>query len=189
MRHGIPGIYASREVGRGLVLLHRQVATGSTAASVDFIGIDGKFEEYFFTFTDIVPQTDAQVLWGRISLDNGGTFKAGASDYRNTRFGNIEGTTSAAGSAGDTKIIIGLTAGNSTGETTGGWVWLPNPSNTSLYKTIFSVNGGVNATPALATNHNAGAYVTATSAINGFQFLMASGNINGIFKMYGLNPI
>lgn len=162
---------------------------------VDFvIGIDGTYDEYVFVYNNVVPSVALDSLWVRFSQDAGATFKSGATDYA---YSSVEGTASAAvasasASTGDVKIVLPTAISNvaaSGGQS--GEVRLFSPSSAVVKKSILaaSVTERVNSAGA-SDFRNAtagGIYQADANAVNGFRFLMSTGNIaSGLFKLYGV---
>jgi hypothetical protein len=65
--------------------------------------------------------------------------------------------------------------------------YLPNPSNTSIYKTIKTHQQGFDLTPNISHNDSTGCWSGGTDAITGIDYYWDTGNISGgIFKLYGV---
>lgn len=169
--------------------------TASNAASADFTSsIDGTYDVYKIVASQIIPASNGADLWCRIG-DSGG-FDSGASDYFWVSAG---GNSDAVGgfdvgndsSDGDTKIAllgdIALGFGSASGEVAGLVLYLFDPSDTSNY-TVVGGNAHYSSHSAnsMAVINFSGARVAA-GAMDRIQFLMSSGNINGVFRLYGLH--
>lgn len=168
------------------VLLLSQTAGG--AASVSFASTtaafyNSNFKRIIFKGTDVIPATDNQDLWLRVSEDSGATFKSGGTDYGyGVTFFNT-GTGSQAANS-DSKILIGRQLSNGSDGSCFELI-LENPSSTTTKKAFrsagsFAASGGV-----YEVSSGWGRYKGTANAVNGVQFLMASGNISGYFEMWG----
>lgn len=167
--------------GASLVLITRQ--TVSTAvASVDFTsGISSAYDEYLITITNATPATNNVTLRGRISQS--GVFKSGANYTTGATTG---GTSFNMSSSAGTGIDNTAVSGGIDGE-----VRIFAPSSAAVRKKIMwqmvwrdGTTGNV--TPCVYPDLG-GSYVLDSTAIDGFQFLMSSGNINsGTFSLYGI---
>jgi hypothetical protein len=156
---------------RGMVLIESQ--TASASASLDFTSIDSTYTSYVIDIRNLVPATNGQGLYFRVSDDGGSTFKSGASDYR------VSGSALA-------QIPIGVGASNVAADGgVCGKVNIYNPESASL-KTLcseVSITGG--SATCLPTS-TAGRYDTAAT-IDAVQLIFSSGNIaSGVAKLYGI---
>jgi hypothetical protein len=183
-----------RTVGRrpltGLPLLY---GAPSGAATVDIAGatyFNSSYDVLELHLYNIAVATDSVDIWARVSLDNGSTWKSGASDYRySVRAGY---TDNYGGSTGDSKIIIagGITnakVGNSTNENGGHIILrLYNPNQASTPKMISATGHYCRDFDGVPeTFQGSGQYVGATSAVNGIRILASSGNISMTYALYG----
>jgi hypothetical protein len=172
----------------GLILLSSQ--TASNSAQIDFTQFSSSYLLYIIKYYGVVPASDAVDLWLRTSTNGGASYDTGGSDYRHARYAVFDsgaGTASsgAAGTNGDSKIVIANALGNATGESLNGETTLVGLSN-SLYKSIESRAWFLNSTPASVASYGNGVRVT-TSTVNAVRFLMSSGNISaGVFKLFGV---
>lgn len=173
--------------GDGKTLLDTQ--TASSSATLDFTtGINSTYDHYTLECGDIVPATDNVDLQMLISDDGGSTWEADAADYKwdNLIYGN--GNTSATG-AGDLsdpfiRIVTGL--GSDTAESGHLKLEFWNPDLTTNSKRF--IWDMVYAGQASSANFrvSGSAMSVATTAINGIQLKMSSGNIEaGFCKLYG----
>jgi hypothetical protein len=183
----VEGITKAMWDALGLFLIQQQVV--ASVASVDFTtGIDATYDEYLVTLTDIIPSTDGADLWMRVSQDGGSTFKAGASDYDHVR--NSTDTSPAntpVGSTGAAQINLTSNLSNVGNRTLSGEVRFFNLAGTAKHKPCTFHTVHVSSAPIFKSVTGAGQFTLNTSAVNGFQFLMSSGNIaSGIFTLYGI---
>lgn len=161
--------------------------TADNDAAVEFAdGIDDTFKFYIIRFW-CIPAADNAVLWFRVSTDGGSTFAAGASDYQ---WANGFAGSSAGAQTDTADSEIQLTGNQGTGSEAGegcaGEVTIFDPSDTTLEKHIIShlSNHANNGT---TWNRNGQGLYQFTTAVNGFQFLFSSGDIeSGEFVLYGV---
>ena len=171
--------------------------TSSDAATSDFTtGIDSTYKLYIFKFYDVNPATDGAAL----------TFQGNASDaagYNETMtttffraYHREDDVEAGLGYVADSDQAQGtafqyLTAkdqmGNEADASVAGTLWLFNPSNTTYVKHFYCTTQSGNTT-GNAASHNAfiAGYFNTTTAIDDIQFKMASGNMDGTIKMYGV---
>lgn len=168
-----------------------ETQTASTSSSIDFTSnIDSSFTNYRLSWTDLVPATDGTILRVRISIAS--SFKSGASDYAWASLGIRSGAASAVATvdAADAQIQITPTngIGSGTGESGSGQLILSNPSGTALHKYIRFSSSQQASDATVNSENGTGSYLTGVEAIDGLQFIMASGNIvSGTFKLYGIS--
>jgi len=164
--------------------------TASTSATIDFTsGIDNSYTNYLFTWTDLVPATDGTILNCRVSIAS--SFKSGASDYAWVTTGIRSGSATVVGAVDAADTAITLTAVNAigagTGESGSGQLFLSNPSGTALHKYIRFSSSQQSSDASVNSENGTGSYLTGVEAIDGLQFILASGNIvSGTFKLYGI---
>ena len=168
-------------------------ATASDAASVDIIsGIDSTYDEYMFVFTDINPATDNANFQFDTSTDGG-------SNYGMTKTTTVFQTEhqesdahagmeyragqDLAQSASDQILCYSL--GNASDESAAGVLHLFSPSSTTYVKHFYSRTCYTSGSDSLWTLHVAG-YINDTNDIDAVQFMMSSGNFDGVIQMYGI---
>jgi hypothetical protein len=168
----------------GWRLLSSQTASAST--TIDFTQFSSSYNVYRIEIYGVVPGTDNTDLWMRVSTNAGVSYDSGASDYQHARgVTSTAGTESYAGSAADTKMVIALGLGSSTGENLRAAVDISGIA-TSVYKTARWQGAYYTSTPTFVNLDGSGMRVT-TSAINAVRFLMSSGTISsGTFKLFAL---
>jgi len=167
-------------------------ATASSSATLDFTtNLTSTYDAYLFVLAGLIPQTNAQDLWIRISTDGGGTWKSGGTDYRymSLLLGYATGGTNSlaaaqlqvnATGAGTTNIS------NAAGNTINGCIYLFNPAVATFPAFSMNLCFVDSAAGYEVTSVGSGAYNTA-AAINGVRFLMSSGNItSGVIRLYGI---
>ena len=170
----------------GLVFLSE--TTISNDATVDITsGIDSTYDNYVIELINIVPATTNQQIYLRVTDDGGSTFKAGATDYEfhYNASNSAAGTYSGGNSTGAAQIAMGnviTNGGSASGNIT---IKLYNPASSALQTCVGGTGVTIQTTSPALCNF-AGTY-TATAAINGVRFLMASGNLtSGTIRLYGI---
>ena len=162
--------------------------TETDAASSSFTtGIDNTYRVYIFKFIDINPATDEAQF----------SFQAGASSYDTTitsstwrAYNGASGTafsylTSEDQAQGTGLQHVSYSMGNDADECLAGQLYLFNPSDTVRVKHFYA-RTSVNGYEPAAIDYYAGGYFNTTTALTQVQFKMASGNFDGIIKMYGM---
>ncbi|NIP43019.1 MAG: hypothetical protein GWN00_20370, partial [Aliifodinibius sp.] len=169
--------WVTRETVTGLEPISTQ--TASTDATIEFTSdIDSTYEVYLFVITNLTHEstTAGRDLLMRVSHDGGSTFQSGTDEY--------SGNTGADNAS--VKIVNGF--GSEMGgdyEGANAFVYLYRPASTEIFHIIDSRTAYLSTTTVPTTENLVGAR-DATTAIDGVQFFMNSGNINsGSFKMYG----
>jgi len=166
--------------------------TASGASSADFTSsIDSTYDEYVIIGVGIVPGTDAQDLWCR--LGNGGAFDTSGYDYVTSgKQSDGTGGVDDHNDSGDgvAQIVVsgdfgtGTEWGTATGETGNLVLHLHDPSS-SLYTRMDMISSHDNAT-GVNCHHRTAGHRVESAAHDRIQFLFASGNINGVFRLYGI---
>ena len=180
------------DVGGNLKLLSTQ--TASSSATISFASdIDSTYKEYIFKFINVHPATDNTHF--TVNFRDGGT------DYDATKTTNCfraqhtedDGTTDLSYKAGldlaqSTAFLdIVDNVGNANDEGSSGTLHLFDPSNTTFVKHFLITTSSSNYEDQIFNPYVAG-YCNTTSAIDGVQFKMSSGNIDaGVIKLYGVS--
>lgn len=148
--------------------------TLSSDATAEFTGLSTDFV-YRFVFSNVLPATDAAVLWMRTSTDAGVSYDSGAADYRSV-------STTAA------QMVLTYSIGNVANSegVLGGYLDLFNPSAASY----------TSATSVLLCGRDSGTTINLASFdntrlsaadVDAVQFLFSSGNLaSGTIKLYKL---
>jgi len=168
--------------------------TASSSASVSFTtGIDSTYPIYKFEFINIHPATDGGQLSFNMSTDSGSNYNVTKTTTAFQSIHNESGSTTSLNYETAEDLAQGtgfqdfaVNIGNGNDENASGEMYLFNPSSTTFVKHfITDVN----------THHNSdysvrfftAGYGNTTSAVDGIQFKMASGNIDsGTIKLYGI---
>ena len=179
--------------GGGLNLISTQTASSSSTISFTS-GIDSTYKEYIFKYYNVHPSTGAS-LYMNLSADGGSNYNVtktssafrafhqeddgGASITYLTGYDLAQGT-------GSQRISGAINASNAD-ESCSGTLHLFDPSNTTFVKHFLITTSSSNYEDQIFNPYVAG-YCNTTSAIDGVQFKMSSGNIDaGVIKLYGVS--
>ena len=177
--------------GGGLNLISTQ--TASSSATIDFTsGIDSTYKEYIFKFYDIHPATDSAILQcnGR---DGGSSFDATKTttfwySYHNEGDSDtvLEYNASYDIAQSTSAFRISNLLGNGNDESYSGTMHLFKPSS-SVFVKHFIIRSNMYQSGDYTFDIYVAGYFNVTSAIDGLQFSMSSGNIDsGTIKLYGV---
>ena len=84
--------------------------------------------------------------------------------------------------------ILGRELGDDAKESFSGEVWLFNPSSTTYLKNFYTVAEYYNDYGGTGSmNYYVAGYMNTSSAVDAINFNMASGNLNGTIKLYGIS--
>ena len=168
--------------------------TASSSATIDFTsGIDSTYKEYIFKFINIHPATDAADF--KVGFRDGSTaydatktttfFQSNhEEDGTNGALGYVTGNDLAQSTS--SQILIQQN-GNGNDECISGELKLFDPSSTTFVKHFIARSTGNIAYDYCYDVFVAG-YCNTTTAIDGVQFSMSSGNIDsGTIKLYGVS--
>jgi|14BtaG_2_1085337.scaffolds.fasta_scaffold90287_1 hypothetical protein len=168
--------------GGSMVYLASSGAISSGTASVSFTQFDAsKYDHYQFHMQHILPVTDAQYLWARVSTDGGSNYDATNGNYHRNA------TTDA------TAFWIARSAiGNASGEFGASgifYLFAPHNSSVGTYATSTGVMMGTSSSvvPLHGPHGEATGVHLTTADVDAIQFLFESGNIaSGEIVMYGI---
>ncbi|HEB12596.1 MAG TPA: hypothetical protein ENI11_02855 [Actinobacteria bacterium] len=174
----------------GWILIETVIA--SDQATVEFkTDIDSVYHRYKIVVSNGLPVDDQQALLFRMSDDAGVSFEADAGDYDWIIIGSeSDGTVLDEESASATFIrmtsSVSIGIGNGSAEGFMIEIYIDNPSNAAQGTKIHWDMTYTTSTGTHAIEKGGGAIVAA-AAINGFHFLMGTGNMSsGTFSLYGL---
>jgi len=186
--------FASIPAGGVLRLLSTQTASDSASISFTNDGSAGltTYKEYIFSFINI-----HQAATSFASFDVG--FRDGSTDYDAPKqtakfevYHTEADSTSLAYSGGDDLANgtafqrIGL-SGYNNDESMSGFMRLFEPSSTTFTKHFISTTNAYYTGSNASWQEHVGGYINTTTAIDGVQFKMSTGNIqSGVIKMYGV---
>ena len=175
--------------------------TASSSGTLSFVNgssdvvLDSTYKEYVFTFKDIHPQTDGVKF--QVGFRDGGTdydasktttiFQSYHNEAGNDTTLNYDTGEDHANGTGFQTMTGGDSLGSDADQCIVGTLHLFNPSSTTFVKhfiarTNFSGNNNY------SVNAHIAGYCNTTTAIDGVQFKMHSGNIDaGDICLYGIN--
>ena len=175
-----------------MTLISSQTASGS--ASISFTsGIDSTYPIYKFELINIHPSADANNTHMSASTNGGSSYgvTATTTQFQALHWENDSSTALQYSSAGDlaqstNPVDIGRSLGSGNDECGVATIFIFNPSSTTFVKHFISTNNEYHSSDLTLQNFTAG-YFNTTSAIDGIQFSMSSGNIDsGTIKLYGI---
>ena len=177
------------KVGADRVLLaDATVAAG--ASTVDFTGIfTNAYDKYQIELDGVTCGTNNSDLWLLVSLDAGGTWKTGGTDYRHSRvyFDSQPAAVGSTGAQNDTKIVLAATCYCTGGTAVDGIITLHNWTSATAFK---GIRGDIcyfgSASAYYSTVISNGSYLGAASLITGVRIMFSAGTISGRFKIYGM---
>ena len=169
-------------------------STVSNSSGVTFSGLmTSTYGEYIFKFYNIHADTNTAEFGFQCNATDTADFNDIAitsthfdADHREDGAGGSlqynDGKDQAQGTAFQT-----ITSENdsTSDSSTAGTLWLFNPSNTTYVKHFYSRVSGYKSNSAAIDSFSAG-YFNDTNDIDAIQFKMASGNMDGVIKMYGV---
>nr|BCV06652.1 MAG: hypothetical protein CM15mV140_020 [Caudoviricetes sp.] len=176
-------------------LISTTTASSSSTVSISS-GIDSTYKEYFVKFYDVHPQTDNNTSTNFFLVN----FRDGSTDYDATKTTTVsrayhfedgsggvaqyQSDHDLAQSTGFQKLAQGMA--NDNDQCVAGTLHLFDPSNTTFVKHFLCETSNIH-TDNGAYRWNIAGYINTTSAIDGIQFKMTTGNIDsGTFKLYGV---
>tara|TARA_R100000781_G_scaffold7400_2_gene7156 strand:+ start:206 stop:811 length:606 start_codon:yes stop_codon:yes gene_type:complete len=179
--------------GGAWTLISTTTASSSSSLSITS-GIDSTYKEYIFKLINIHPATDNAELTFNLSADSGSNYNVtkttavhihqhGEDDSNANSEYSVE--RDLAQSTGYQKISKDL--GNGNDESASGYLHLFDPSNTTFVKNFMTRTSSYFGSDR-AVDMYVGGYGNTTSAVNGIDFKMSSGNIDsGVIKLYGVS--
>ena len=182
--------------GGSLNLISTTTASSSSTVSIAS-GIDSTYKEYIVKFFDVHPATDNSTSTNYFEVN----FRDGSTDYDATktttifRVYNFENASTQglsyeddhdlAQSTGFQRIAQGM--GNDNDQCVAGMLHLFDPSSTTFVKHFLCETSNIHSDNA-NYRWNVAGYCNTTTAIDGIQFKMTTGNIDsGTFKLYGVS--
>ena len=179
--------------GGAMTLLETQTASSSSTISFTS-GIDSTYKEYVFRFYDIHPATNDTEL--QVGFRDGGTNydATKTTSYFNALHYENDSSTSLAYVTGHDQAqstsflkIITTGLGNDNDQSCVGELHLFDPASTTFVKNFYSRGTAAHQEDLTQDVYVAG-YINTTTAIDGVQFKMSSGNIDsGVIKLYGIS--
>ena len=178
--------------GGAITLLSTE--TASDAATISFTSnIDSTYKEYVFKFYDIHPETDDTHFTFQVDTGTNTSynqtmtttrFKAGhKEDGTYTVLGYETGSDQAQGTSFQQ---LTQNIGNANDESCAGELKLYDPSNSTFIKHFLARFQSTQHAEQCYDDFTAG-YINTATAITRVQFKFASGNSNGVIKLYGIS--
>ena len=176
----------------GLNLLATNNITSGVSSSSFTSNIDSTYDTYLFKFINIHPASAANFS---VNFRDGySAFDATKTSTAFYAYHNEAGSSAALSyyGAGDLAQStdyqqLAFELHDDADQSCSGELFLFNPSNTTFVKHYVAI-ASVATDPTFITNSYISGYCNTTSAIDGVDFKMSSGNIDsGIIKMYGLS--
>jgi len=183
--------------GGNINLISTTTASSSSTVSIAS-GIDSTYKEYIVKFYDVHPETDNNTSTNFFLVN----FRDGSTDYDATKTTTVfrayhfedgsggvgvqyQSDHDLAQSTGFQKLAQGM--GNDNDQCVAGTLHLFDPSNTTFVKHFLCETSNIH-TDNGAYRWDIAGYINTTSAIDGIQFKMTTGNIDsGTFKLYGVS--
>ena len=188
---GITALPASIPTG-ALTLLSTQ--TASASATISFTtGLDSTYDEYIFKFIDIHGTSDGTLFQFNGSLDSGSNYNVTKTSTYFRAYHDEADTATALAYEGTSDLAQGTSfqtiatdIGTDADQSCVGTLQLFNPSSTTYVKHFIGNTQNYHNADYSMQAFSAG-YFNSTSAINAIQFKMASGNFDGVIKLYGVS--
>ena len=178
-------------------LTHIKTLTASSSSDLTFLHgsasvvLDGTYKEYIFKYYDIHPSANSMLS---VNFRDGGTnYDATKTSTFFEAYQNEAGTSTSLAYVTDYDLAQSTAVqrlgyvGTENDESCVGYMHLFDPANTTFVKHFISQTHGYHSSD-LAINTFVSGYCNTTTAIDGVQFTMASGNIDsGTIKLYGVS--
>ena len=173
--------WASSSVPGGWVYLSTVTASGAATADIETT-FDSTYDNYAIVANGVYPSTaGGQAIYMRFKIS--GTYATAA--YAYAILSNTAGTATAVATSGAAQIAINNLSTAGLSNITSNFICtIYNPSSSSVYK-VSTITGQSNANSTLG-NFTTSAWYAQNTALTGVRFLMATGNINGTFRLYGI---
>ena len=177
--------YVDDNTTSGSAYIFISSTTATDVASVSFTNLSSTYAKYVLEFIDYIPETDTTDIIIRTSSDNGSNYDVGASDYSWAIEYFGMGTASGSVNDGaDTGIKIFPAAGNVGAEKVNGSIEITSHDTTKY--TSVSYHGVGQSADGFNYSYVGGGVRLSAADVDAIQVLSSSGNINGIFKLYGI---
>ena len=174
-----------------MTLITTNEPSGATNSSFTS-GIDGTYKLYIFKYYDVNPATDNTNFTFNGSIDGG-------SNYNVTKTTTVieahhDEADSAAALAYEASRdlaqstdyqVLSEATGNAADESCAGTLFLFNPSSTTYVKHFYGTFPNLHGSE-YNWNQWVGGYFNTTDNIDAIDFKFASGNMDGVIKMYGV---
>ena len=196
--NSISAITTPGSLAQGKMTLIKE-QTASSSSSISFVNgsssvvLDSTYPIYVFKFFNIHPASTAYFQFN-LSSDGGSSYDATKTTTSFAAYHQEDGGDAAlfystsrdlAQSTGVQTLVDYI--GNANDECTSGYLFLFDPSSTTFVKHFYG-EFSMTTHHAQCWRHNIGGYCNTTTAIDGVQFSMSSGNIDaGTIKLYGVS--
>jgi hypothetical protein len=164
-----------------LVLLSTVTASNSATVDVETT-FSSTYDAYMLVGSGIFAETTTGQMSARMKL--GGAYVTTDYDSHTTISGSTAATYDGLAGAAATEINMHTVATNVNGEVYNFVMHIHTPASTTLRKQVYWTGAGSRNTN--MSQKNGAAHNRATTALTGIRFYMASGNINGTFRLYGI---
>lgn len=175
----------SLSVANAACVIAISTASASSSSTIDVTLAN--YDEYWFVFRNVVPNTDGAIPWVRVS--QAATFKTGATDYGYTSNKTTGSTNTPAGGT-DSKFVLGSGVENTVAQGGMSGVFrIYQPSNTARrkhveWKIVYYLTTG-----AMEMSNGCGIYDTgaagSNAAIDQLRFMFSTSNVaQGDFTLY-----
>ena len=173
--------------------------TASSSGTLSFVHgassvvFNNTYDSYLFTFINIHPATNQTKFQFNMSVDTGSNYNVTKTTTNFRAYHEESGGSPAVGYHRDEDLAqatgfqsLGYDIGNGSDESASGSLQIFSPSSTTFVKHFIAICHQYNSGDYAVTSQIAG-YGNTTSAVDGIQFKMNSGNIDtGTIKMYGI---
>jgi len=165
--------------------------TASNAASVTISGLDSTYDLYIIKIIELNPATNITYFRWQATTD-GTNYNIACTSTAFRAYHKEDDSQSgltyltgsdAAQSTSDIELIASVA--NDADANSSGEIHLFKPSSTTYAKHWYSRFAGYDHDDVSIDNFYSG-YFNTTSAVTGVKFVMNSGNLDGVFKLYGL---
>jgi|10_taG_2_1085330.scaffolds.fasta_scaffold80145_1 hypothetical protein len=175
--------------------------TASSSSTISFVDgtsdvvLDSTYPIYLFTFNNIHPATNQQMLTFNMSIDSGSNYNIAKtttffnpSHAENDAGGELNYDTGKDLAQGTGFQNITRQIGSDNDNSGSGYLYLFSPSSTVFIKHFIATSNSLyNYDTDYTMNAYVAGYGNTTSAVDAIQFKMASGNIDaGTIKLYGI---
>ena len=164
--------------------------TASDTATVEFTSsIDSTYGMYVIQFYGAAPASTNGYMRIRMSKDGGSNWEDDAGDYDYAGEGKTAaGEEVQSVSTGQTYIIcdghdqadFGDASHSGVGE-----IYIANPSSTTTFTLVMTRRACVSGDDSSMVGHGSG-FLNDDGAVNAIQIYFSTGNISGVFKLYGI---
>ena len=179
--------FATPAAGGSWVFLSTVTASNSSTVDIETT-FDSTYQNYAIVASSVLPVSNGVNLLAR--QKQGGAYKVDNYQYHLSRSSNSAATYVGSANGNTDSYLVANDLSDAGGGPEGGAsfvMYIPNPSNATLRKTVFATGVASSANNGAAQMTLAGDNFDLTSALTGIRFYMSSGNISsGTFRLYGI---